>query len=43
MLEDPDGIEVVLEHEEDFLQSRNLGVPVNGTGFTIQIDGLIDE
>lgn len=43
MLQDPNSIEIILEHEGDLLQAGNLRIPIDRTRLRVQINRLIDQ
>jgi hypothetical protein len=43
MLQDPNSIEIILEHEGDLLQAGNLRVPIDRARLRVQIYRLIDQ
>jgi hypothetical protein len=42
VFKNPHCVEVVFEEEDNFLQSGDLRISIDGAGFTIKIDRLID-
>lgn len=43
VLQDPNSIEIILEHEGDLLQAGNLRVPIDRARLRVQIYRLIDQ
>jgi hypothetical protein len=43
MLQYPNSIEIILEHEGDLLQTGHLRISIYRTRLRVQIDGLVDQ